>query len=98
MIQWVKAWAPAWKFGTAVASGLLVLVFGAGPKTVDWIRAPSTENAVQIEAQRIQIKQHEEMLDTLRAYVWEVRCILRAQVEERSPLDCLLRNGNNGER
>lgn len=98
MIQWIKAWTSAWKIGTAVASGLLVLVFGAGPRTVQWIRAPSTENAVRIEAQATTIKQHDETLDTLRAYVTEVRCILRAQVQEQSPLDCLLRNGNDGER
>ena len=98
MIQWIKAWASAWKIGTAVASGLVVLAFGAGPRTVQWIRAPATENTVRIEAHETSIKRHDETLDTLRAYVFEVRCILRAQVQEQSPLDCLLRNGNDGER
>ena len=98
MIQWLEAIAPAWKVGTAVAGGLLVLALSAGPKALTWVRGPAVENTAKIEAQATSIKRHDETLDTLRAYVFEVRCILRAQVKEESPLDCLLRNGDNGER
>jgi len=98
MIQWIVGLAPAWKIGTAITSGLVVLMLSVGPPTLAWVRGPVVENTAKIEAQAISIEQHHETLDTLRAYVTEVRCILRAQVQEQSPLDCLLRNGDNGER
>jgi len=96
MIQWIKAASWGWKAGGAVAGALLVLTLSAGPKTLAWVRGPATENTARIEAQAVAIERHDETLDTLRAYVGEVRCILRAQVQETSPLDCLLRNGDNG--
>lgn len=98
MIQWLEAIAPAWKIGTAVAGGLLVLTLSAGPKTVAWVRGPAVENTARIEAHEVAIEQHEETLDTFRAYIVEVRCILRARVQEEDPLVCLLRNGDNGQR
>lgn len=79
-----EAIAPAWKIGTAVAGGLLVLTLSAGPRTLAWVRGPVTEIQEQVA-------RHDTALAEFRVYIqtdsarWDrVLCHME---EQRKPED-----------
>ena len=94
MIEWAKTFISGWKAGAGIAGLILVLGWQLVPLGVHQLRKPATENAAQIDTLWLAVQKNEEAIDTLRPMMIEVRCILRAQVREDDPRDCLLLNGN----